>query len=117
MNTKITYLYRDAYNYKMENECIIEGTLTKKQIRTILNCCNLGRFFIPLQIGLPERRFPTFDPEADHCWFELEEDSFEKVRLMPTIDLTAAELINRFEASRDNWQDVKYAPKIGEMSL
>ncbi len=28
MNTKISYLYRDADNYKMHNKCVIAGTLT-----------------------------------------------------------------------------------------
>ena len=31
MNTKISYLYRDADNYKMPNECVIAGTLTAFQ--------------------------------------------------------------------------------------
>ena len=31
MNTKITYLYRDADNYKQFNEVIINGCLTKEQ--------------------------------------------------------------------------------------
>ena len=35
MNTKISYLYRDADNYKMHNKCVIAGTLTTEQARTI----------------------------------------------------------------------------------
>ena len=34
MNTKISYLYRDADNYKMSNECVIIGTLTAEQAHT-----------------------------------------------------------------------------------
>ena len=42
MNTKISYLYRDADNYKMSNECVIIGTLTAEQAHTIRDCCDMG---------------------------------------------------------------------------
>ena len=32
MNTKICYLYRDADNYKVHNECVIQGELSKEQM-------------------------------------------------------------------------------------
>ena len=35
MNTKISYLYRDADNYKMHNKCVIAGTLTTEQARSV----------------------------------------------------------------------------------
>lgn len=66
MNTKISYLYRDADNYKRYNECIVAGTLSANQICTILDCCDMGEYFIPGQVGLPERRFDPYDPQADH---------------------------------------------------
>ena len=31
MNTKINYLYRDADNYKVRNECVIHGEMTEEQ--------------------------------------------------------------------------------------
>ena len=117
MNTKISYLYRDAGNYKQYNECIIAGALSAKQIRAILDCCDMGEYFIPGQIGLPERRFDPYDPQADHCWFELGADSFSETREPPTIVLTAVELVSRFEGCRNNWQDEAYTPQIGEMNL
>ena len=42
MNTKICYLYRDAGNYKVHNECVIQGELSKEQIQSILDCCDMG---------------------------------------------------------------------------
>ena len=117
MNTKISYLYRDADNYKQYNECIIAGALSAKQICTILHCCDMGEYFIPGQVGLPEHRFDTYDPQADHCWFELGEDSFSETRELPTIALTATDLVNRFEECRNNWQDEAYTPQIGGMNL
>lgn len=105
MNTKITYLYRDADNYKMENQCVISGELSRKQIKKILKCCDLGEYFIPLQVGLPEKRFEKYDPKVDHCWFELSEDSFEKTNQIPTIALSAEELVQCFTQCSMNWND------------
>ena len=115
MSTKISYLYRDAGNYKRYNECIVAGTLSAKQICTILDCCDMGEYFIPGQVGLPEHRFDPYDPQADHCWFELAADSFSETRESPTIALTATELVNRFEGCRNNWQDEAYKPQMGGM--
>lgn len=88
MNTKISYLYRDADNYKRYNECIVAGTLSANQICTILDCCDMGEYFIPGQVGLPERRFDPHDPQADHCWFELGADSFSETIEPPTMEPT-----------------------------
>lgn len=117
MNTKISYLYRDADNYKQYNECIIAGTLSAKQIRAILDCCDMGEYFIPSQVGLPEHRFDIYDPQADHCWLELGAASFSETRESPTIALTAAELVNRFGGCRNNWQDEVYTPQMGGMNF
>lgn len=76
-----------------------------------------GEYFIPGQVGLPERRFDPHDPQADHCWFELGADSFSETIEPPTIALTATELVNRFEECRNNWQDEACTPQIGEMNL
>ena len=43
MNTKISYLYRDADNYKMHNKCVIAGTLTTEQARKMLDFAGIGR--------------------------------------------------------------------------
>ena len=96
MNTKISYLYRDADNYKKVNECVFAGALTAEQICAIKDCCDMGEYFIPSQVGLPERRFDRYDPA-------------------PTVALTAAELVNRFEECRNNWQDEAYTPQMGGM--
>lgn len=87
MNTKISYLYRDADNYKMHNKCVIAGTLTTEQTRTIKDCCEMGEYFIPRQVGLPERRFDRYDPTVDHCWFELDEDCFSETIEPPKADI------------------------------
>ena len=117
MNTKISYLYRDADNYKRYNECIVAGTLSANQICTILDCCDMGEYFIPGPVGLPDRRFDPCDPQADPGGLERWADSFSEAIVPPTIALTATELVNRFEECRNNWQDEAYTPQIGEMNL
>ena len=105
MNTKISYLYRDADNYKVHNECVIEGELTEQQIETIMDCCDCGEHFIPGQVGMPERKFDEYDSEADHCWFELSRDGFGQTSRPADISLTAEQLVSNFSACKDNWQD------------
>lgn len=103
MNTKISYLYRDASNYKVPNECIVRGLLTEEQTKAILDCRD-GDKFIPSQVGLPEKRFDRFDPEEDTCWFELYESSFEPTDAEPTVDLSVDELVSRFLSKKDHWE-------------
>lgn len=107
MNTKISYLYRDADNYKVHNECIIEGKLTEQQIEKIMGCCDEGEYFIPHQVGLPERKFDEYDTEADHCWFELDRAGFEQTDRPADISLTAQQLVNNFSACKNNWNDME----------
>ena len=52
INTRISYLYRDADNYKMQNSCVIMGVITEAQIAEIISCLDCGEYFIPRQVGL-----------------------------------------------------------------
>lgn len=101
MNTKISYLYRDADNYKKVNECVIAGALTAEQICAIKDCCDMGEYFIPSQVGLPERRFDRYDPAVDHCWFELDEDSFSET-IEPPIGMWCGSISSR------SWEQRRY---------
>lgn len=115
MNTKINYLYRDADNYKVHNVCVVEGTLTKQQIKGIIDCCNDGEYFIPRQIGLPEKRFDSYDPAVDHCWFEIDESCFEQTASPSNIAMTAQQLMEQFAVCKNNWDDreLKMKPMEG----
>lgn len=106
MNTRISYLYRDASNYKKHNEVVVKGIFTEDQIRTIIRCLNDGEYFIPRQIGFPEVRFGKIT-EDDHCWFELSDEDFEEVDLRSTIDLLPDEIVRRFERAKGRWDDTK----------
>lgn len=103
MNTRISYLYRDASNYKVPNECIVRGLLTDEQTKAILDCLDRDKF-IPSQVGLPEKRFDRFDPEEDTCWFELYESGFEPTDAEATVDLSVEELVSRFLSKKNHWE-------------
>ena len=69
----------------------------------------MGEYFIPRQVGMPERKFDEYDTEADHCWFELSKEGFEYTEQPANVSLTAQQLAENFAACRNNWQDAEYA--------
>lgn len=105
MNTKISYLYRDADNYKTHIECVINGLLSEEQKKKILDCRQEGEWFIPSQVGLDEYRNWPVDLEVDHPWFELEEYSFSETNEKASVDITAEELVAAFEKCKDKWDE------------
>ena len=117
MNTQIRYLYRDTSNYKVENECVVTGTFTPEQIAQIMDCCDLGEYFIPTQVGLPEQRFGKYDLEEDHCWFELAEDGFEETTKPATVEISAEQLVENFAAAKEHWNDTAFQEQMNEITL
>lgn len=105
-NTRITYLYRDADNYKMPNEVVIIGTFTDEEIDEIMSICDQGEYFIPRQVWLPEERFEELDSQSDHCWFEIAKENFEKTSDPWTEPVTAKEVLAAFRRIRNTgWDD------------
>lgn len=105
LNTRISYLYRDADNYKMQNSCVVTGRITEAQIAEIMSCLDYGEYFIPRQVGLPEKRFDRLDEQVDHCWFELNADGFEVTENVSDIDMTVRQLLELFRRAKNNWHD------------
>lgn len=103
-NTKISYLYRDASNYKKWNEAVLEGVITDDQIDSIIGCLECGEYFIPKQVGLPETRFEKVTSD-DHCWFELNRDSFALTDEEADIDMDVGELVRAFIEAFGKWDD------------
>jgi len=106
MNTKISYLYRDASNYKEHNEVIVSGEFTSNDLKRISRCLDEGEFFIPRDVGLPENRITPYRTDDDHCWFEMEiwenedgtyDGGFKLTDDEPTVDLDMQELVRNFE--------------------
>lgn len=104
MNTRISYLYRDASNYKVPNEVVVAGSITEHQIDIIMGCLDGGEFFIPGQVGLPENRFDKWTRD-DHCWFELQKDGFAAADEVPDTYMTVDELVGAFLAAKGNWKE------------
>lgn len=102
MNTKVEYLYRDGSNYKVWNTVVVKGTLTDEKKQEIFDSCDDIGYFIPRQVGLPEKRFED-TTDDDHCWFELK--SIEDTKEPPTVDRTAGELHEKFLFAAGNWDE------------
>lgn len=105
MNTEITYLYRDAANYKTVNTAIVKGLLTDQEISRIISCLHDGEYFIPGQVGLPENRGFAYDKDLDHIWFELDVNSFGPTEKSDDTGITAQELVHAFEEAKGNWEE------------
>ena len=107
MNTKISYLYRDADNYKVGNTAVVAGEISEEDRQYIFgHCLDDDEWFIPHKVGLPEKTFADlgykYDADADHPYFELE--SMELTDEQPTVNVTAEQLVERFKAFSDrNW--------------
>lgn len=100
MNTLIQYLYRDTSNYKIWNDCVIRGSISPEQIDAIIKTLVDGDNFIPHCVGMPEIRFSSIN-EDDTPWFELSKDDFKPTNQEPTLNITAIELIERFQKARN----------------
>ncbi len=112
MNTKITYLYRDASNYKRTGEVVVDGSIMFADLEPFLI---EGIYFVPEDVGLEHpgvHFFDAFPTEDDHPYCELDEDEsqvrFESTTEPATVD--AQDLIERFRTahaagwpSGDSW--------------
>lgn len=111
MNTKISYLYRDASNYKQSEEVIVLGEYTADEKSDIMDSLDdlTDGGFIPQQVGLPalQERMVDYPSEDDHCWHEIEE--IELTNEEPTLQINIHELVKRFKEAKGNWDDLTYA--------
>ncbi|MBE5040544.1 hypothetical protein [Ructibacterium gallinarum] len=109
MNTKIGYLYRDADNYKVWNEAVINGTLNDVQKQIIRKCLYDGEYFIPCAVGLPEKTFVSlgysYDEQADHPFFELSMSDINVTYELPTVSISARRLTRNFIRMRNKWAE------------
>lgn len=73
MNVLLTYLYRDAGNYKYWGEVVFSNrddtdpaTLEAEAQRHLID----GNWFVAEDVGLPDLRTDSWDEELDHDWHE-----------------------------------------------
>lgn len=108
MNTAISYMYRDADNYKETARVVLSGELSKTDLADILAARDENFYFIPSQVGLDDLQeklaaYGSGDmTDSDHVWHELEDDAFEATDETPTNELTVAELADRFRTVKWN---------------
>lgn len=112
MKTIITYMYRDASNYKFYQEYVVIGTFTEAEKKEIISCLSEGLFFIPEQVGMPAAR-PEDINEDDHCWHEMSDDlswTFKEAydAVEDTDGTSAQELLKYFKEAKGNWDDITY---------
>ncbi len=102
MDTKITYLYRDASNYKQHGEVVVDGPIAFADLEPYLDD---GTYFVPTDVGLdhPGEKFGSrFPSEDDHPYCELDADDFHPTT-EPAI-MSAQDLIELFrQAHAAGW--------------
>ena len=74
MNIELTYLYRDAANYKNWGTVVFSNTqdMTLSDIESAARRGVIdGAWFVAQDVGLPDLRPEDWDDEIDHDWHEL----------------------------------------------
>lgn len=106
-NTKVSYYYRDASNYKQFHKVVVAGELTDDQQQQIWQSLSTDtdNGFIPEQVGLDplQTLFDDDFTEDDHPWHTLE--AVESTDEPTTLDKTAQELLTDFVNAAGQWDD------------
>jgi hypothetical protein len=112
MNTKISYRYRDAANYKESNTVILSGELAESEKKEILKRLDGGEYFIPSQVGLEDiqPQMEGFPSQDDHVFHELE--SVENTDDPPDTDMSAKTLLESFRGV-ERWDISAAMEKLG----
>jgi hypothetical protein len=75
LNIQLSYLYRDAGNYKLFGQVIFRNPekLSPEIIKSKLHAQLIdGEFFDAEKWGLPVLQFEYYHPDMDHLWHEIE---------------------------------------------
>lgn len=103
MNTKINYVYHNVYGRRVDNTCVINGTLTDLEKEIIMSCLFEEDYFIPSKVGLPERRFDSNNRKTDKILFQFAEKPFEQTLLSADVKLMPTDLVLSFMRYKNNW--------------
>lgn len=108
MNTKFSYIYRDAENYKASNTIVLEGELTEAQINEMLALLDCNGCFVPSDVGLPHlheelQRWDTQDYDIDHPFHELHRDYICSTKEEPNVPMSARKLYEKFKEVDGHW--------------
>ena len=122
-NTEVTFLYRDASNYKEYITVVLKGEITKEQITSVMTSLVDDMYFIPEQIGLPIRRPMGTITIDDHCFCELYENDFSitdedistnvDYEELPENGITVEEFVKKFtDVGSTGCDSIRYAVGI-----
>lgn len=112
---QLTYLYRDAGNFKIWNEILLVGSINAELHRVCTEALECGEFFIPEQVGLPSlqralARDGGVSRRLDHAWH-----TFESIRNLDGVPINSEEAwgsVNELASAFSNvgeW-DVRLSP-------
>lgn len=102
-NTCLSYMYRDADNYKQYTQVVMAGALTLEQASAIMDGLDDDDGFVPSGVGLPdlqEQMVTGWDEQSDHPYHEI--DGISLTTSEPTIVMTTAEFVALFAAA--DWE-------------
>lgn len=108
MNTRFSYLYRDASNYKEYHEIIFSRGLRFEQLLPYLKD---KMFFIPSELGLDDLQGDEWTID-DHIWHEIKD-------IRPTLDtqtvnIEATRLLEKFKIAYENgWNEYAVMKRKG----
>src|SRR4051812_38079255 len=88
----VSYLYRDASNYKWHSSFVVKGSISLEQLQPFMMD---GEYFVPQSIGIPSLT-PELRTEDDHDLHEITDIAPCESR---PFALTARELIRRMRTS------------------
>ena len=130
LNTRFTYIYRDADNYKSHRSLIFEGILTKAELTDLYASTDKGSF-LPGQVGLEalqedlqgydktsnhnsDGEYDPYGEEgSDHPWHELQEDGFAiRTKEDSTESRSVHELLIAFKAAAGAWDEHEELKRI-----
>ncbi|WP_018527426.1 hypothetical protein [Alkalispirochaeta alkalica] len=108
MNTRFSYLYSDASNYKKHHEIVLAGTLRELDLCEFLRD---GEFFIPHEIDLPELQDKPLTLD-DHIWHTF--GAVEPTTEDPTDQRRAKEFLRAWKrAAALDWNEVATMRRLG----
>ena len=114
-NTKFEYMYRDASNYKVWEDVVLEGLLTKDEKEAIQSKLYDGELFVPEAVGVDALQTREWElNEDDHPYHEfvsLSDTEEDADYGMPS----AKEFLSKFMSmDREKWEKAAVQWNLGD---
>lgn len=103
MNTEISVMYRDGYNYKQHGYVVVAG-YDESLVARLRDSLDEDEYFIPEEVGFPNLLdyWESHYEDADHVWHEVE--GIEPVEYKVNDSRTLEEVVVAFEtAAAKGW--------------